>query len=138
MGISLRNVVLDTTDVPRLAEFYRELLGWSYAESADDPDDPDDPDGLGWRTLVGPNGMRIAFQRTESVTPTTWPDAAVPQQLHLDFLVDSVEELEEQHRRATELGAVVRLDRMDDPEEPLRVFTDPAGHTLCLFAWRGQ
>ena len=129
MGISLRNVVLDTTDVPRLAEFYRELLGWSYAD-----EDADES----WRTLVGPNGMRIAFQRAESVTPTTWPDPAVPQQLHLDFLVDSIEELEEQHRRATELGAVVRLERMDDPEEPLRVFTDPAGHTFCLFAWPGQ
>jgi predicted enzyme related to lactoylglutathione lyase len=128
MGISLRNVVLDTTDVPRLAEFYRELLGWSFPAG-------DDPDDDSWRTLVGPHGERIAFQRADSVTPTTWPDPAVPQQLHLDFLVDSVEELEEQHRRAEKLGAVVRLERMDDPEEPLRVFTDPAGHTFCLFAW---
>jgi catechol 2,3-dioxygenase-like lactoylglutathione lyase family enzyme len=129
MGISLRSVVLDTPDVQRLAEFYRDLLGWSFAEG-------DDPDDDSWRTLVGPEGQRIAFQHADSVTPTTWPDAAVPQQLHLDFLVDSVEELEEQHRRAEELGAVVRLERMDDPEEPLRVFTDPAGHTFCLFAWR--
>jgi len=131
MGISLRNVVLDTTDVPRLAEFYRDLLGWSFADGYD----PDDPD---WRTLVAPDGFRLGFQRADSLAPTTWPDPAVPQQLHLDFLVDSVEELEEQHRRAQELGAVVRLERMDDPEEPLRVFTDPAGHTFCLFAWPGQ
>jgi catechol 2,3-dioxygenase-like lactoylglutathione lyase family enzyme len=128
MAISLRNVVLDTTDVPRLAEFYRDLLGWSFPDGYD----PDDND---WRTLVGPQGQRLAFQRADSVTPTTWPDPAVPQQLHLDFLVDSVEELEEQHRRAEQLGAVVRLDQSDDPVEPLRVYTDPAGHTFCLFAW---
>jgi len=131
MGISLRNVVLDTTDVPRLAEFYRDLLGWSFPDGYD----PDDPD---WRTLVAPDGFRLGFQRADALAPTTWPDPAVPQQLHLDFLVDSVEELEEHHRRALGLGAVVRLERMDDPEEPLRVFTDPAGHTFCLFAWPGQ
>lgn len=131
MGISLRNVVLDTTDVPRLAEFYRDLLGWRFPDGYD-------PDDHSWRTLVGPDGQRLAFQRAESVAPTTWPDPTVPQQLHLDFLVDSVEELEERHQRALELGAVVRLDRSDDPEEPLRVYTDPSGHTFCVFAWPGQ
>ncbi|GAB7003621.1 VOC family protein [Nocardioides sp. AN3] len=131
MGISLRNVVLDTTDVPRLAEFYRDLLGWRFPEGYD-------ADDVSWRTLVGPQGQRLAFQQAADVTPTTWPDPAVPQQLHLDFLVDSVEELKTQHDRATELGAVVRMDRSDDPEEPLWVFTDPAGHTFCLFAWPGQ
>jgi catechol 2,3-dioxygenase-like lactoylglutathione lyase family enzyme len=131
MAISLRNVVLDTTDVPRLAEFYRDLLGWEFPDGYD-------PDDRSWRTLVGPHGMRLAFQEAESVAETTWPDPAVPQQLHLDFLVDSVEELEAQHRRALELGAVVRMDQSDDPEEPLWVFTDPAGHTFCLFAWPGQ
>ena len=131
MGISLRNIVLDTTDVPGLAEFYRELLGWSFPDGYD-------PDDLTWRTLVGPDGQRLAFQQADSVAPTTWPDPAVPQQLHLDFLVDSVAELEEQHERAMRLGAVVRMDQSDDPEEPLRVYTDPAGHTFCLFAWPGQ
>jgi predicted enzyme related to lactoylglutathione lyase len=131
MGISLRNVVLDTTDVPRLAAFYRDLLGWTFSEN----DDPDDPS---WRTLVGPDGQRIAFQQAEEVAPTTWPDTAVPQQLHLDFKLDSVQELEEQHQRVLGLGAAVRLERMDDPEEPLRVYTDPAGHTFCLFAWPGE
>jgi len=131
MGISLRNVVLDTTDVPQLAEFYRDLLDWSFPDGYD-------PDDLSWRTLVGPAGERLAFQQAESVTPTTWPDPAVPQQLHLDFLLDSVEELEERHQRALRLGAVVRMDRSDDPEEMLRVYVDPAGHTFCLFAWPEQ
>ncbi len=127
MGITLRNVVLDTTDVPRLAGFYRDLLGWELTD-ADDED-------TSWRTLRSPDGQRLAFQRAESVAPTTWPDPAVPQQLHLDFLVDTVEELDDWHRRALDLGAELRLDRREDPEEPLRVFADPAGHTFCVFAW---
>jgi catechol 2,3-dioxygenase-like lactoylglutathione lyase family enzyme len=117
--------------VPRLAEFYRDLLGWSFPEGYDPDDDT-------WRTLRGPNGERLAFQKAEAVTPTTWPDPDVPQQAHLDLLVDSVAELDEQCRRAVELGAVLRLDRSDDPEEPLRVYADPAGHMFCLFAWPGS
>jgi catechol 2,3-dioxygenase-like lactoylglutathione lyase family enzyme len=131
MGIHLRNVVLDTTDVPRLAEFYRRLLGWRYPDGFEAGPE----DYLDWRSIVGPEGQRLSFQQAESVTPTTWPDPAVPQQFHLDFLVDSVEELEDQHRRALALGAEVRMDRSDDPQEPLRVYTDPSGHTFCLFAW---
>ncbi|WGL52732.1 VOC family protein [Nocardioides sp. BP30] len=134
MGIHLRNVVLDTTDVPRLAEFYRELLGWSYPDGFDVGQD----DYLDWRSIVGPEGQRLSFQLAGSVTPTTWPDPTVPQQLHLDFLVDSPAELESQHQRALTLGAQVRLDRSDDQEEPLRVYADPSGHTFCLFTWLDQ
>ncbi|MFT4264650.1 MAG: VOC family protein [Nocardioides sp.] len=129
MALSLRGIVLDTTDVPRLAEFYRELLGWSYPDGFDPgPEDFED-----WRTIVGPNGERISFQLADEVTPTTWPDPSVPQQLHLDFRVDSVEELAAEHARAIGLGAVVRSDESEDPEEPLRVYVDPAGHTFCIF-----
>lgn len=52
----LRSVVLDTTDVPRLAEFYRELLGWSYPPGVDVDELTD------WRAIIGPSGERIAFQ----------------------------------------------------------------------------
>jgi hypothetical protein len=31
------------------------------------------------------------------------------------------------------LGARVLLDRTDDPEEPLYVFADLAGHPFCIF-----
>ncbi|WP_278259150.1 VOC family protein [Nocardioides convexus] len=61
------------------------------------------------------------------------PARRCPSKLHLDFLVDTRADLEETHRRALESGAVVRLDRVDDPEEPLRVYADPAGHTFCVF-----
>jgi hypothetical protein len=31
------------------------------------------------------------------------------------------------------LGGELRLDRSHDPDEPLRVYADPAGHTFCIF-----
>lgn len=124
----LRSVVLDTTDVPALAEFYRRLLGWSYPAGFDIEEFTD------WRAIVGPTGERLAFQEVAELPPTTWPTSEVPQQIHLDLQVDSRADLEESHQRALELGAVVRLDRSDDPEEPLRVYADPAGHTFCLFS----
>jgi catechol 2,3-dioxygenase-like lactoylglutathione lyase family enzyme len=123
----LRSTVLDTTDVPVLAEFYRRLLGWVYPEGFDIEEFTD------WRSIVGPDGERLSFQQVDQLAPTTWPSGEVPQQLHLDFQVDDRAALDENHQRALELGAVLRFDQSDDPEEPLRVYADPAGHTFCLF-----
>jgi hypothetical protein len=52
----------------------------------------------------------------------------VPQQLHLDLSVSSVEELVAQHARALSLGACLLHDRFDHPIEPLYVYAGPAGH----------
>jgi hypothetical protein len=35
--------------------------------------------------------------------------------------------------RSLALGAELRLDRCDDPGEPLDALADPAGHTFCIF-----
>ena len=53
--------------------------------------------------------------------------------LHLDTVVDSVEQLDRQRQRAEELGARTMHDRSDDPDEPLYVLVDPAGHPFCIF-----
>lgn len=53
--------------------------------------------------------------------------------LHLDFRVDTVEQLDEEHSRAIELGARLLRDLRDDPEEPIRIYADPAGHPFCIF-----
>ncbi len=37
---ALRQVVLDSTDARRLAEFYRQLLGFVYRPGDDPPDGP--------------------------------------------------------------------------------------------------
>jgi Glyoxalase-like domain len=68
-----------------------------------------------------------------SLRKSTWPDSEVPQQLHLDLAVPSMEELESQHERAMELGARLLEDRSRDEEEPLRVYADPDGHPFCIF-----
>jgi catechol 2,3-dioxygenase-like lactoylglutathione lyase family enzyme len=129
----LQNTVLDTTDVRELAEFYRELLGLRYRPGDEPPADgtAEDPD---WLVLTDAGGVRkLAFQYADSVTRTTWPSPEVPMQLHLDFTVRDVAELERQRQRAEALGAEVIFDRTDDPEEPLYTFADLAGHPFCIF-----
>lgn len=130
-----RQVVLDSTDARRLAEFYRELLGFDY-RSGDEPPGPGEIDELGgdWLVLRHRSGSpAIAFQQVATLKRTTWPRDEIPQQLHLDFFVTTVADLAVQHDRALRLGAELREDRSDDPSEPLRVYSDPAGHLFCIF-----
>jgi catechol 2,3-dioxygenase-like lactoylglutathione lyase family enzyme len=124
-------VVLDTTDARRLAEFYRELFGLEYREG-DEPPPAGEPD-RDWLVLRNPGGPQLAFQQTDGVRPSTWPDDGVPQMYHLDTVVSDRSELELQRERALSLGARQLLDRTDDEEEPLYVFADPAGHPFCIF-----
>jgi catechol 2,3-dioxygenase-like lactoylglutathione lyase family enzyme len=128
-------VVVDTTDARATAEFWRQLLGLVYRPGHGPPPAGEpDPAGSDWLNLFDPDGTpRLAFQQVSSLAPTTWPDHDVPQQLHLDLTVDSVAELEAVHDRVLALGGQLRSDRSDDPEEPLRVYVDPAGHTFCVF-----
>lgn len=132
---SLRQVVLDTTDARQLAEFYRQLLHLAYRPGDElPPPGEDDERGRDWLVLTTPDGNpRLAFQQVAEFKPSTWPDPALPQQLHLDLTVASVEDLDAQHERVLNLGGSLRLDRSDDPEEPLRVYADPAGHPFCIF-----
>ena len=125
-------VVLDTTDVRGLAEFYRELFGLAYRDGDEPPGDAqaDDSD---WLVLRNPGGIQLAFQQVEALRSSTWPTAEVPQQLHLDTSVPDVGALDDQTDRALALGALLLLDESDDETEPLRVFADPSGHPFCIF-----
>ena len=129
----LLHTAVDTTNARQLAEFYRELLGLQYRPGDELPADgtSDDAD---WLVLVDSGGVRkLAFQHVDSLTRTTWPAPNVPMQLHLDFTVPSVSELQRQRQRAEALGAELLFDRTDDPEEPLYTFADLAGHPFCIF-----
>ena len=129
----LLHTVVDTTDARRLAEFYRALLGLQY-RPGDEPSADGTPDDTDWLVLVDSQGVRqLAFQQVDSLPRTTWPAPGIPMQLHLDFAVSSVGELHRQRERAQALGAELLLDRTDDPEEPLYVFADLAGHPFCIF-----
>ena len=132
MALTLRQVVLDTTDPRTLAEFYRRLLGLVYAPGDEPPADA--PDALDWLRLRSPDGAPVlAFQQVDALPRSTWPTADVPQQLHLDLTVDSPEGFEASHALALSLGATLLLDRAADPEERLRVYADPSGHPFCIF-----
>ncbi len=126
----IRQTVLDTTDPRRLAEFYRQLFGLRYCPG-DEPPGPGQPDpkGQDWLILTSSaDGAALAFQKVDELPGATWPDGPVPQQLHLDTTVPTMADLDVAHERALALGARLLEDRSDDPEEPLRVYADPAGH----------
>lgn len=129
----LMHTALDTEDARGLAEFYRELLGLRY-RPGDEPSGNGEDDEADWLVLLDTDGVRrLAFQRVDGPLPrSTWPSHEVPMQLHVDYAVPSLDELERHRDRARALGAVVLLDRTADEEEPLVVLADPAGHPFCL------
>ena len=133
--LAVRSVVLDSTDIRPLAEFYRQLLDLVY-RSGDEPPQPGEPDPQGNDWLVlrgGAGGVQLAFQQVDTLPEATWPEGSVPQQLHLDLTVATVADLDAHHEHALALGARLLLDRHEDPEEPLYVYADPAGHPFCIF-----
>ena len=132
---ALRTTVLDATDARALAEFWRALLGFVYRPGDEPPPEGEpDPRGQDWLVLRdGTAAARLAIQQVADLPPSTWPEPGVPQQLHLDLTVPDIEALTTQRDRAVALGATLRLDRSTDPDEPLYVFSDPAGHPFCIF-----
>lgn len=129
----LHQTVIDATDVRRTAEFYRELLGLEY-RPGDEPSTDGRPDETKWLVLLHPDGSgALAFQHVDELDRTTWPEPDVPMQLHLDCTVPDADELRRHRARAEALGATLRLDQFDDPQEPLYVMADPEGHPFCLF-----
>jgi hypothetical protein len=107
--------VLDCDDPGRLAEFYGALLDWKV--SSDD----------GWGEVRNAAGDQcICFQRVERFRPPEWPGQDIPQQMHMDVMV---EDLDAGEQAVLELGAT-RAEHQ--PGTTFRVFLDPAGHPFCL------
>ncbi|WP_439664198.1 VOC family protein [Lentzea sp. HUAS TT2] len=111
----LRSVVLDCPDPSALASFYEELLGAERLSGGDET----------WVVIVA-DGTRIAFQLAAEYEPPVFPDPHASQQVHLDVLVDDVEEAEP---KVLALGA--RL-LQKDTDGWFRVYADPVGHPFCL------
>ena len=106
------HVIVDCPDPAGLAQFYSELLGLPVTYRSED------------FTVVAENDHTsgFGFQLAPDHQPPRWPDPQHPQQMHLDVMVD---DLEDASRRVLDLGA-----------RPLaggdHVFADPAGHPFCL------
>jgi catechol-2,3-dioxygenase len=128
----LLHTAIDAQDCRGLAEFYRELLGLHYREGEAPPTDgsADDAD---WLVLLDDGGNRVVtIQEKKDTTPPTWPSEAVPMQMHMDFRVPTVQDLERHREHAERLGARLLYDRSNDEGEPLYVLADPAWHPFCL------
>lgn len=106
------HVVLDTPDPAGLAAFYSALLGLPVTYRSDDF----------VVVAVSDRTSGYAFQRAPDHRPPTWPDPAVPQQVHLDVMVDDLTVADAEVRA---LGARV-LSAAE------HVYADPSGHPFCL------
>ncbi|MFH8614663.1 VOC family protein [Streptomyces sp. NPDC017979] len=114
----LSAITLDCPDPLALADFYRRATGLETHPKSD----------ADFAGLNGPHGLHIGFQRVADYRAPSWPDQAVPQQLHLCFTVD--EELTDAEARLLALGAG-KPDHQPH-EGRWRVLTDPAGHPFCI------
>jgi catechol 2,3-dioxygenase-like lactoylglutathione lyase family enzyme len=107
----LHHVILDCPDPAALAGFYSALLGLPITYTSDDF----------VVVAASDTSSGLAFQLAPGHQPPTWPDPAVPQQVHLDIMVEDVAAA---GPRVLALGAA-KLDGDD-------VYADPAGHPFCL------
>ena len=69
----------------------------------------------------------ISTVRVPNHQPPSWPDGALPKQIHLDLAVD---DLDAAQAEAIRLGA--RLADEQPGPDLWRVLLDPAGHPFCL------
>ncbi|GAA4061125.1 VOC family protein [Nonomuraea soli] len=111
---SFPTTVLDCPDAEALAAFYAGMLGWKVETSP------------GWADIKADYGACISFQQVDGYTPPEWPAQEVPQQMHLDLMVDDLDTAE---AAVLELGATKHEHQ---PGTTFRVFLDPAGHPFCL------
>jgi hypothetical protein len=116
------SIVLDCPDPAALATFYGTMLDWKIDVS--NLDDSDDSDG--WAEVRADYGQCLSFQKVEDYNPPKWPGQEVPQQMHLDVVVDDLDTAE---AAVLELGATKHEHQ---PATSFRVFLDPAGHPFCL------
>ncbi len=118
---------LDAEDGRALAAFWQQFLELPYRPGQGPDDDP---------TFIVINDQggtpKLAVQQVVSLPKATWPSSDVPQQVHLDLLVQTSEQQRHHVERAVALGASVLDDRSDDAADPLVVMADPAGHPFCL------
>ena len=128
----LLHTAIDTTDCRGLAEFYIAMFGLHYRPH-DVPPPAGEVDDADWLVLLDHDEQRVvAIQGVDRLERTTWPEHDVPMQLHLDFVVPTLDDLHRHRTRAEALGATLLLDRTAEEGEPLVVLADPAGHPFCL------
>ena len=109
----LELAALDAPDIDGLASFYAELTGWQIVRKDTD-----------WSTMRTGDGQELAFQLAPDHVAPQWPGQDLPQQFHLDLLIDGYKEAAE---RAVALGAT----RLAEGGSWITL-ADPAGHPFDL------
>ena len=117
MKMKLTAITLDCPDPQALAAFYQQATGLELHPKSDDD----------FAGLTCEDGLFIGFQRVDDYQAPSWPGQAAPQQSHLDF---AVEDLDQAEVLLVELGAV--KPEFQPGGDRWRVLTDPAGHPFCL------
>jgi len=112
---------LDCPDPLELAAFYSRVTGFEVETLGDVK-----PEDVTWIELVVPGCSTLAFQKVQNYITPTWPEGPVPQQAHLDFVVDDLDEGETHVLGAGATKAAFQ------PGETFRVYLDPVGHPFCL------
>jgi len=119
MGSTMRLVAitLDCEDPAALARFYQAATGFERSDASSDD----------FAGLTREDGLFVGFQRVDDYRPPSWPDQRIPQQLHLDFVVDDLDRAE---------AALVELGAAKPGFQPggrgWRILVDPAGHPFCI------
>jgi catechol 2,3-dioxygenase-like lactoylglutathione lyase family enzyme len=110
MRARLHHLIVDCPDPRALARFWSRLLDQPITYDSDD------------FVVVAANDRTsgLGFQLAPDHRPPTWPRPDVPQQMHLDVMVEDVDAAAD---GVLALGAT-RLTG--------DVFADPAGHPFCL------
>jgi len=107
----LHHLAIDCPDPDALAGFYSDLLGLPVTYRSAD-----------WVVVSADETTSgLAFQRAPDYERPTWPGPGVPQQMHLDIMVEDPQAGGEQ---VLALGAT-KLSGDN-------VYADPAGHPFCL------
>jgi catechol 2,3-dioxygenase-like lactoylglutathione lyase family enzyme len=110
MRARLHHLIIDCADPRKLARFWSRLLDQPITYDSDD------------FVVVAANDRTsgLGFQLAPDHRAPTWPDPAVPQQMHLDVMVEDV---------AAAGAEVVSFGASHLAGD---VFADPAGHPFCL------
>ena len=110
---TLTDVVLDTPDLRRDAEFWSRITGGEVIEEDED-----------WITIRTADGWRLAFQLAPDLIPADWPGQERPQQLHLDVKVPDL--------GAATADAIAHGARLLRENEKWNTLADPSGHPFDL------
>ncbi|MET8133035.1 VOC family protein [Streptomyces sp. NPDC005251] len=114
MALALHHIVIDAHDLPSLARFWAEVLGWRILSERER------------EVVIGPDEtapVGICFM------PVTGRKV-VKNRLHLD-LTSAAEDREAEIERVLALGAH-RADVGQSGEESWTVLTDPEGNEFCV------